>query len=93
MRGGFPIGLASCPVLTKQKAVNFGGVEVQILKTFKAQLLTTTTLCMTNQKTIPFSFKSPEEPNQLNFRIQNKFIDSHHVSPSSVSHIPPSCPL
>ena len=77
------MALARWSVLTKQKAVNFGGVEVQILTT-STPVSTATTLCTTNLTVISRSCTSIKEPNKetLSYR---EFRKTHHVAPSSVS--------
>jgi hypothetical protein len=75
------LALAWWPVLTKQKAVNFGGVEVQILTTSCA-VSKTISLCTTNSKLISRSFTLIKDSYK---KILSYIQKTHHVAPSSVS--------
>ncbi len=77
------LALAWWSVLTKQKAVNFGGVEVQILTTSCA-VSKTISLCTTNSKLISRSLTLIKESYTKTLSYKN-IRKTHHVAPSSVS--------
>jgi hypothetical protein len=77
------LALAWWSVLTKQKAVNFGGVEVQILTTSCA-FPKTILLCTTNPKLISRSFTLIKDSYKKTLIYKN-IRKTHHVAPSSVS--------